>query len=234
MTATQPALAPELGRTARAVPPSAPDPVPSRRDSTATKSHSQLERLGRAVEQHAERRGARLEFLGVEPLFDTPRIYGEGASPWVLCPAAADPLIRAGLPIPAAQQRQLDTIVNAGMDFPHLYLAHEVAGDRSRLKGRPDFAHFRTLTKEEATRLIVRPDAPVSTRKTAKRIDRIASGVGRGIGLAATGAVTALAAPLALFADGLDPAVLGTLTLTSAGYTPGTPAAWFLLARWDW
>lgn len=234
MTATQPALALELNPTAGALPAPGPEPVPPRRASPETKSRSQLERLGQAVERHAEGQGAHLEFLGVEALFDVPRLYGEGASPWVLCPAAADPLVRAGLPIPAAQRRQLDRIVNAGMDFPHLYLAHEVARDRSRLTGRPDFAHCRTLTADEARRLIVRPNAPASTRNTAKRVDRIARSVGRGIGLTATGAATALVAPLALLADGLDPAVLGALTIPGAGATPGTPAAWFLLARWDW
>ncbi len=143
MTATQPALALELNPTAGALPAPGPEPVPPRRASPETKSRSQLERLGQAVERHAEGQGAHLEFLGVEALFDVPRLYGEGASPWVLCPAAADPLVRAGLPIPAAQRRQLDRIVNAGMDFPHLYLAHEVARDRrhdraTRLRTLPD------------------------------------------------------------------------------------------------
>ena len=227
MTATQPALALQPTPLSPAA-PSSPAAFPS------TRLQPQLEELGGAVERHAADRGLEVEFLGVEPLFSQPRIYGEGTSPWVLCPAAADPLIQAGLPIPAVQRRRLDAIVKAGMDFPHLYLAHEVTEGRSHLRERPSFEHCRTLTEDETKRLIVRPDAPAATRKSAKRVDQVARGVGRGIGLAATGAAIAVAAPLALLADGLDPAVLGVLTLPGSGHKPGTPAAWFLLARWDW
>lgn len=220
MTAAQPALAPL--------------PATSPSVSTEAASKPRLERLGRAVERTASTRGLEVEFLGVEELFTQPRVYGEGTAPWVVTPAVADPMVRGGLPIPAAQRRQLKAAVHSGMDFPYLYLAHELGQDEAHGAARPDFATYRTLTPAELEQMLVKPDAPAAARRTARRIDAVARTVGRGAGVAAAGVGMAMAAPLLLAGAGLDPAILGALTLPGAGYAAGTPAAWFLLARWDW
>ena len=220
MTVAQPALARV---------PSHPLPLPS---GDAGNPH--LERVGRAIERQASVHGLDIEFLGVEELFAQPRLYGEGASPWVLTPAAIDPMVQDGLPIPAAQRRQLEAVVKTGMDFRHLYLAHELAKNESGRDAKPDFATYRTLTADELKPLLVRPEAPAAAHRTAQRVDSIARTAGRGIGMAAIGAGMIMAAPLLLAGTGLDPAVLGAVTLPGAGHEPGTPAAWFLLARWDW
>ncbi|WP_460359294.1 hypothetical protein [Mycobacterium sp. ZZG] len=196
-----------------------------------------LKVLAVAVARRAARSGLNAEFLGFDPLFTQPRLYGEGDAPWVVCPAAHDPMIAEGLPIPDCQRRQLKAYVDAGMDFPHIYLAHEVAKRSAHRVGKPVLEHHRALTDSEAKQLIVRPNAPATTRKTAHRLDTAARALGRG--LRATGTATAVvtagavAIPL-LMADGLDPAVLGAVTLPGANRTPTAPAAWFLLAHWDW
>jgi hypothetical protein len=220
MTAAQPALA----------------PVPATSPSVSTKDASKprLERLGRGVERTASTRGLEVEFLGVEELFSEARLYGEAMAPWVVTPAAADPIVKSGLPIPAAQRSQLKAVVETGMDFPHLYLAHELGKEQARRTRKPDFGTYRALTAAELEQLVVKPEAPSATRRTAHRFDTAARKLGRGAGIAAAGMGMAIAAPLLLAGAGLDPAILGALTLPGAGHAAGTPAAWFLLARWDW
>jgi hypothetical protein len=209
-------------------------PARSMSPSPGDGSKPHLERLGRAVQREATNRGLDVEFLGVEELFDQPRLYGEAPSQWVVTPAGVDPMVHDGLPIPAAQRRQLEEVVKTGMDFPHLYLAHELTKKDSGRAAKPDFATYRTLTADELKPLLVRPEAPAAARQTAQRVDSIARTAGRGIGMAAIGAGMLMAAPLLLAGAGLDPVVLGALTLPGGAHTPGTPAAWFLLARWDW
>jgi hypothetical protein len=173
----------------------------------------------------------------VEPLFVEPRLYGEGDAPWVLCPEDRDPMVAAGLPIPDRQRGRLKALVDSGMDFRHVYLAHEVAKRADHRVGMPVLDHFRTLSDTEVKALLIRPEAPAATRRTAMRLDRMARTLGRGLAVTATataGAVGALAAAPLLLADGLDPAVLGAVTLPNTKPGPGTPAAWFLLAHWDW
>ena len=220
MTAAQPALAPVPGK-----------PLSN---STGEATKQRLDRLGRAVEREASARGLDVEFLGVEELFASPRLYGEGGAPWVVTPAAGDPMVQDRLPIPAAQQRRLQALVENGMDFPHLYVAHELAKSGPAHAAKPDFATYRTLSDTELKDMLVKPEAPAAAHKTAKRLDAVARTVGRGIGLAAVGAGMVMAAPLLLLGAGLDPAILGALTLPGTGHKPGTPAAWFLLAHWDW
>jgi hypothetical protein len=212
----------------------APAHPPAHSASTGDAITPRLDRLGRAVEREASARGLDVEYLGVEELFARPRLYGEATAPWVVTPAAADPMVQDGLPIPAAQQRRLEALVENGMDFPHLYLAHELARNAPDRTAKPSFATHRTLSDAELKRMLVRPEAPAAVHKTAKRVDAVARTVGRGIGLAAVGAGMVMAAPLLLIGSGLDPAVLGALTLPGTGHKPGTPAAWLLLARWDW
>lgn len=231
MTAAQPALAPLTT-------PSAPLATTNAANQTTRKptvpsQQTRLEALGTSIEQHAARRGLHVEHLGVEALYAHPRLYPHDPSPWVLCPAASDPLVRARLPIPARQRRQLDQLVSIGMDFPHLCLAHEVHKSHTQLPTLRGDEPFRTLTEGQVHKLIVRPDAPAATRRTATRLDQAARTTGHAMRLAGIGALSVLAAPLVLL-DGLDPAVLGAVTLPGAGYSPGTPAAWFLLAHWDW
>lgn len=243
MTGAQPALAPLTTIS----PPPTRNAAAAKARATGTPSacagasdpsqQVRLEDLGVAIEEHATRRGLRVEHLGVEALHTRPRLYPHQPSPWVLCPAAHDPLVRAGLPIPARQRRHLDQLVAADMDFPHLYLAHEVPTGHPQLPTLRADEPYRTLSDAQAHQLIVRPDAPAAARKTATRLDQAARAAGRGMRLVGIGAGAVLAAPLVLLGslgDGLDPAVLGAITLPDAGHAPGTPAAWFLLAHWDW
>ena len=209
-------------------------PAHSASASTADAMTPRLDRLGRAVEREASGRGLEIEYLGVEELFARARLYGEAAAQWVVTPAAADPMVQNGLPIPATQQRRLEALVENGMDFPHLYLAHELARNAPDRTAKPSFSTHRTLTDTELKHLLVRPEAPVAVYKAAKRVDTVARTVGRGLGFAAVGAGIVMAAPLLLVGSGLDPAVLGALTLPGTGHKPGTRAAWFLLASWHW
>lgn len=196
-----------------------------------------LDRLSTAVVRRAADAGITIEALGHEPLFDGPRLYAEGVAPWILSPASRDPMVLAGLPVPAREQAALRRIVDADMDFPAVYIAHQL----SKVEGsRPDpsaFDRYRPLSDAEAARLLGRPPAPAATRRTAGRLDRASATVGRAAVTVAKGAAVGAAATLAVAAtalDGLDPAIVGALTLADAGYAHGTPATWFLLTHWDW
>jgi hypothetical protein len=193
----------------------------------------------------AGRAGIELERLGVAPLFSDTRLYPGPQRSWVLAPAADDPLVRRReLAIPKPEFRALARLLEAGLDFPAVYVAHEVPTARLVGTGLP--AQVRTVAPGGfapldllASQRLVDP-VPVSAR-TARVARHLGAGAGAvlkvlGLGASVAGAATGAAVSTgaaAMRALALDPMVLGAWTLDRHDQ-PGTPAAWFVLARWLW
>jgi hypothetical protein len=209
---------------------SVPSPTtPAPRDEAAVK---ELDRTAAAVVAKANNAGVHIEYLGVEPLRQHAELY-TGTAPWVVCPAHLDPLVEAGLPIPSKQRATLDQLVQAGMNFPHLYFAHEVPKNIAMPSTAPDADGTIALADHDIARMVVRPDSPAAARKTAERLENATLLVARSAAKAGAAAAMIAAAPLLLL-DGLDPAVLGAITRPQDRSQATPPAAFFLLTHWDW
>ena len=217
-----------------------------------TKTLTHLDRQLVALREESERvlalagrAGIELDHLGVAPLFSETRLYPGPERSWVLAPATDDPLVRRReLAIPKAELSALARLLEAGLDFPAVYVAHEVPTARLAGAGLP--AQLRTvapggfapLDPLASRRLVDRVPVPAGTARVARHLGTGAGAVLKVLGLGApvAGAIagTALSAGSAgMRALALDPMVLGAWTL-DRGADPGTPAAWFVLARWLW
>jgi len=192
----------------------------------------ELDQTAAKIVTQASNAGVDIEYLGVEPLRGHAELYA-GDTPWVVCPARLDPLMHAGMPIPTKQRATLDQLVHAGMNFPHLYFAHEVPKNLTLPTGAVDGDGKVKLKDADIARLVVRPDMPAKTRKTTERLETATRLAARGAARVGAAAAMVAAAPLLLL-DGLDPAVLGAITRPQDRDQPAPPAAFFLLAHWDW
>jgi len=229
-SATQAALRPSTDHRSSSA-TTAGRPTPSPPQVTAAEL-SRLEAFATEVSERAVEAGLDILHVGNEPLFAVPRLYADDR-PWVICPAARDPLVTAGLPIPARQRRALGDIVQAGLDFPRLYLAHEVPAGMA-LPAKAGSGAVVDLRDDEVHRLVSRPVAPARTVATADTLERGARTAGRAVARGAVAAATVPILAIAAAFDGLDPAVFGVVTAPGVPAVPGTHGAWFLLASWDW
>jgi len=208
-----------------------------------------LNRSGELVRRKAERAGVTIESLGTALLFDRPRAYSGASSDWVLLPADQDPAVAAGMGIPRDQRDRLLLLATAGVNFPAIYIAHEVPkgvipgleGVQPHLEnGEPvtPMSRFHEIASEEIERAVEIPP-PEQTVALTTSLGEAASLVGRtmlrlapvvgSLAIAPLLAVGALTSPLA----GLDPVVFGAWT-GGPGPGSGTPAVWFALAQWRW
>jgi hypothetical protein len=97
---------------------------------------------------------------------------------------------------------------------------------------------FTALDVVASQRLVDPVPVPARTARLARHLGTGAGALLRVLGLGAPvgGAIagaTVSAGGAAMRALALDPMVLGAWTLDRRG-DPGTPAAWFVLARWLW
>jgi hypothetical protein len=196
-------------------------------------SHRTVATLGRranALVDRAARVGLHVEYLGISPLFDEPRLYRGPKTDWVLGPANRT----EDLVVPRVERDRLRRLVEAGVDVPSVYIAHEVPKERT--KAHPAEAPTPVvLSSAEAEGLVGPVPSPVETIQTAERLAAYSSRTLKALGAVATAAVTApavfLAGAVASLAT-LDPIVIGAVPLSTA--RPGAPAAWLALVRWEW
>jgi hypothetical protein len=192
----------------------------------------------------AGRAGLELECLGVQPLFHETRLYPGPEHSWVLAPAQDDPLVRRReLAIPGRELRTLARLVEAGLDFPAVYVAHEVPTARLARARLPEHVRvqpggFASLDLLASQRLVDPVPVPARTARIARHLGTGAGALLKvlGLGVPVAGAIagaTVSAGGAGLRALALDPMVLGAWTLDRRAH-PGSPAAWFVLARWLW
>jgi hypothetical protein len=193
----------------------------------------------------ARRAGVELECLGSQPVFPETRLYPGPETSWVLAPANDDPLVRRGeMAVPKPEFRALARLLEAGLDFPAVYVAHEVPTARLVRVGLPsdlrvlEPGSFTALDVVASQRLVDPVPVPARTARAARHLGAGAGALLKLFGVAVPAAgvlvgATASAGASAMRALALDPMVLGAWTLDRRT-DPGTLAAWFVLARWLW
>jgi hypothetical protein len=200
-----------------------------------TRRAATLERNSPRLVSSASRAGLDLTYLGIAPLFDEPRAYAGPQTDWVIRPVTD----RGDAIVPAAEGDKLRRLVQAGIDFPLVYVAHEIPKGRLAIpatitdQAKPQPV---TLDQASATQAVGPVPAPAATSALAEQLGRSSRHLLTALRTALPIAGAIAAAPFVLagaaFAGGLDPIVFGVIP--AGPQTPGQPAAWYILARWDW
>src|SRR3954454_8191106 len=74
------------------------------------------------IVQRAAIAGVDIQYLGINPLFAEPRLYAGAETDWILGPAdqAQDAVV------PQRERRSLERLRASDLDFPWIFVAHEV------------------------------------------------------------------------------------------------------------
>jgi hypothetical protein len=214
--------------------------------STTTPSPALTART-REVLTRAEANGIPIRLLGYQVIFTGVRAYAGVEHDWVLASAADDPLVRRDeLAIPKAELRVLRRLLDAGLDCPAVYIAHEIPKGRLAL---PSQAHGspvsvgHPIAPAAGELLVDRVPVPPRTAAIARHAGNAAGAlitllaVARPLGSAVGKTVRAVAEAgadgAATAVRGLDPIVFGAWT-AGARPEPGVPAAFFELVRFTY
>jgi hypothetical protein len=191
-----------------------------------------LERRSPALVRRAAEAGVAITYLGIAPVCSEPRAFAGPDSDWVML------LATSGEAIPRSELRALADLDDAGIVFPLIYVAHEVPKERlqaARGKGTGPAS----LDRATAAHVVGPVPPPASATMLADRLGRSSQAVLSALRRAAPIAGAIVASPFlvagaaaATLAAGLDPVVFGAIPVGSP--TPGQPAAWYVLASWQW
>ena len=204
-----------------------------------------LERDGARLVTSASRAGVDITCLGIAPLFDEPRAYAGPQTDWIFGPAAD----RSDAIVPANEREQLRRLIHAGIDFPLIYVAHEIPKGRLAILAETATSAGSqpvTLRQEVAAAAVGPVPPPAGTIELADRLSRssqrlltmlrtaapIAAGIVAAPVLIASAPFVLAGAAVTALAVGLDPIVFGVIPAGPA--TPGQPATWYILAQWEW
>lgn len=195
---------------------------------------NQLERQAPELVRIArEDAGADIEYLGIAGLPDGPTFYEapDGVG-WVLLPGSIEEAV--------APRPQMETIqrVSEALYFPSTFVAHEVTPEMAaNLQGQAGPAGLKLRPSEVAE--VVPPVPPPAEaiaegERMAQRSQQIVDAAKR-TGKLIIGTISipaSAAAAVVTAAATLDPLVMGVIP--AGPEHPGAPAAWYLIAKWDW
>lgn len=157
--------------------------------------------------------------------YDDPVIALDGTVPYLVAPAARDPHRgpEGSHPVPEAQLAQLRRLVNSGLRFDEIAIAHELdtGGPVSGLL--PVLQRGPVTCSDEVAQMVVGP-VPEHPRvvRAVRALDRAARGFSAVGSSIRAGAETIL-----------DPIVFGVIGLDSAP-RDGAMALWYPLVAWRW
>ena len=197
-----------------------------------------LERQAPTIVEQARAAGAPVQYLGVNPLFAEARLYRGVDTDWVLAPATKpDDLV-----VPRKERHALERLKNAEVDFPLIYVAHEVERDKTKELVPVEGESHVVLEHDAASELVGPVPAPADALELGDRLAQRSAHVLRAIArvgpIAGRVALGVVAAPVVLVGGALaslatlDPIILGAIPAVAP--QPGEPAAWYVLARWEW
>ena len=208
------------------------------RDPVVARRVAVLEREADSVISRASRAGLDISYQGIAPLFAETMAYSGDGSDWVISPVSPSEISV----VPRSQQEVLRRIDASGIRFPVLYIAHEVPKGRAFEKLDVDLQSVRQLHPSEVPQLVGPTPPPVGATELANRLstraDQVLTVIRRASAIAGATAMAALAAPVVLVGTAaaaistIDPIIFGAVPAVSA--REGEPAAWYVLARWDW
>ncbi len=213
-------------------PPASLEPVIARCVST-------LERRAPETVATAREAGVDIEHLGIAPLFSEPRFYeGDGETDWVFGPAdQPDDVV-----VPRKEARNLTRLADIGLGGDLVYIAHEVPKEQAADLRAAAASGNREVSRDRTQELVGPVPPPAESvaldEKLAHRSTQVTNAARRTLMVAGAAAAGVVAAPVVLVGGALaslatlDPVIV---TATPAiGSKPGTPASWFVVARWDW
>lgn len=197
-----------------------------------------LERRSLGVVDEARQAGVPIEYLGQQQLFTKPRLYDGDTNDWILGPATRD----EDLVVPKPEQAVLQRLANADVEFPMIYVAHEIPKAKTMELVRSTDTVHTDIEHCQANELIGPVPEPIESVKLgqnlAQRSGKVLTTV-RKTAIAGGGAVVAIAAAPVVLAGAalagvaqLDPIILGAIPAGEP--RDGEIAAFFVLARWDW
>lgn len=238
MSTTRPGTQPEISIRRQAVQELLHHPVATvpqgTVDAATARSINALERRVPSLITAARAAGVEVEYLGITDLFTDTRHYADASTDWILAPVTnAQQAV-----VPARERRELERLDAAGINLPLIFIADEVPKSRTAHLPAPLPGSYTILDPQTGAELVGPVPEPHQSVTMASRLgqasQRVLNGVartGRVIGMTAATALAAPALALSALAT-IDPIILGAIP---ARYSQaGEPAAWFILARWDW
>ena len=164
-----------------------------------------------------------VRFLGYNILPKQVCVYPGEKSDWAIMNLKSDPVFYANgesMIIPDKVALQIRTIVNAGIEFDAIYIAHEIP--KSSVKpGQP-------VPLE-----LIAPPPPPETMYRVRKLGNEVDKFWKKIAAISTTTVAATAAAFAALTP-VDPVLFG-VNINEAWKLKNTPVGmWYYIARWDW
>lgn len=225
----------------RLSPPPSPETFPTKKGSEWISTHVSAATRNRiATLEHeaplnvglAKTANVEIQYLGIAPLPEGIHVLSGATTDWILGPAT----LKDAENIPLQQRRSLERLESSGLHMPTLFIAHEIPkGNLPSVSDAP-VGSMTAVSKVDAEKAIGPIPPPASTiemgEKLGERSRQVFSALAKTIPV--IGAV--VSAPFVIVGAGmaavLDPIIFGVIPAVSAA--PGQPAAWYVLARWDW
>jgi hypothetical protein len=199
----------------------------ARRVATLGREAPRIMSLGRSV-------NANINYLGIAPMFNKALMFAGDETDWIVGPIGG-----TEIPVvPKEQRKTLERLEAVGAHFPMLYVAHEVK--KGNFPGSLDApsGSVASIPIEQVGEIVGPIPVPAGSVETAARLNLRTNQVFRAMGRVGAVAGALAAAPLLLVGSAvsalstLDPIVFGVIPALLA--ETDEPAAWYVLARWDW
>jgi hypothetical protein len=199
----------------------------SRRVATLEREAPRVMNLGRSV-------NANVDYLGIAPMFNNSLMFAGEQTDWIV-----GPIGETEIPVvPREQRKSLERLEAAGAHFPMLYVAHEVK--KGNFPGSLNAApgSVASIPVEQVGEIVGPTPMPTDSVETADRLNFRTNQVFRALRRVGAVAGTLAASPLLLAGSAvsalstLDPILFGVIPALLA--ETDEPAAWYVLARWDW
>jgi hypothetical protein len=191
-----------------------------------------LEREAPQIVKTAKAFNVDIQYLGIAPLPEGIHLYSGDTSDWIVGPAKVNDAHH----IPRDPRQALERLEASGIPMPLLFTAHEIPKEKlSRTAGAPMGSRV-IISQGEAEAAIGVIPSPRSAVIAAEGLNDRAHQVFSTLAKAVPVIGAVIAAPFvlagAVAAATLDPVILGVVPASST--SPGEPAAWYVLAKWDW
>jgi len=156
----------------------------------------------------------------IGPWSEEPLLVPDHGDIWVLTPVERDPMARDGRTVlPRLARKRLANLVNRGVDFPRLAIAHQLDPDGPVATLLPVLEHGPRLCTDEVARTVAGPlPPPAQTARAVRAVERV---------LRQSERIVAAAADVLL-----DPIVFGVVGTSE--FTHGQTCLWYPLAAWRW
>jgi hypothetical protein len=198
-----------------------------RRVATLEREAPRIMSLGRSV-------NANINYLGIAPMFNKALMFSGDETDWIVGPIGG-----TEIPVvPREHKKSLERLEAVGAHFPILYVAHEVKKGNFPGSLNAPSGSVASIPMEQVGEIVGPTPVPAGSVETAARLNLRTNQVFRAMGRVGAVAGALAAAPLLLVGSAvsalstLDPIVFGVIPALLA--ETDQPAAWYVLARWDW